>query len=624
MRPPDPIPFFFGASGRELFGWMHDAAPGSRSGFGLVICNPFGFDEICAHRSIRHLAAAAAAAGVPALRFDYAGSGDSRGDEFEADRLTTWKGSIHDAIDQLKSITGLANVCLVGVRLGATLAALAGVERDDVLGLVAVAPVVKGRDYVREMRILGQATATDSSRARAGDELLESAGFLLTRDSVEALQALNLRALPKVPARHVVIVERDDVPSPSDWPQDLERLGATVRVETWPGFGAIMTNPQDAVVPQAMIERIVTSLTGWQSSPRPMADRRASIGAASIAIDSAAAGRSATINETVVRIDTGTSPLFGILTTPVDAAGDARGRRPGVVMLNSGAVHHIGPNRLWVTLARHWAARGITTLRLDLSGIGDSAARPGQPENIDYSTEASRDIAAALTWLREDAGVDDCHLLGLCSGAFHAFKAAAAGQPIDSALIINPLTYSWADCGRLGEELNDYEILERATNYRRQIFTLQPWLRLIHGELDLKTIRGVITRRLKDSWAGSVSGLRRVFGAPRESALSEELMSAMQRQIQLRFVFTAGDPGYDLLRTQTGRAFDGLSQRREMSIDFIADANHTFTQFDARERLIALLDTLLPAAHGHPRSVADRASMAGPASVDLPAVPRSG
>ena len=39
---------------------------------GVVICNPFGYEAICSHRSVRTFAEAAAAAGAPTLRFDYA------------------------------------------------------------------------------------------------------------------------------------------------------------------------------------------------------------------------------------------------------------------------------------------------------------------------------------------------------------------------------------------------------------------------------------------------------------------------------------------------------------------------------------------------------------------------
>jgi len=611
MTLPAPTPLYFGAPGAELFGWMHDAPEGSSSAFGLLVCSPFGFDEICAHRSLMHLAAASAAAGIPTLRFDYAGSGDSCGDEFEPERLSAWVRSIHQAADQLKSASGLQRICMVGIRLGATLAALAAVERDDVDGLIAVAPVVRGRDYIRELRILGQATATESSKSRTGDELLESAGFVLTRETVQALQAVNLRTLTKAPAPHVLIVERDDVPSPTDWPNDLTQLGASVRVEAWPGYGAIMTNPQDAVVPQLIIDGVLSTLAQWQSDARTITHRGASIGASSIRIDVAQPGATATIDETIVRIDTGSSALFGIVSTPIEpAAGAAPAQRPAVLLLNSGSVHHIGPNRLWVTLARRWAARGFTVLRLDLSGIGDSAARSGRPENVVYSAEAAHDIAVALAWLRQQNGVGHCHLLGLCSGAFHAMKAAVAGQPIVSSLIVNPLTYSWDDCGQLGDALNDYEIVELSARYRKQFLSVDPWVRLLRGKLDLKMISGVIMRRLQDSAERSLVRLKQLSGTPPETELETEIAAAMRHKVQLKFVFAEGDPGHELMRRQSGRSFDDLlRQHREMSINLIPHANHTFTQLDSRERLIALLDTLLP-----PAFTSDRANLSSTAA----------
>ena len=50
-------------------------------------------------------------------------------------------------------------------------------------------------------------------------------------------------------------------------------------------------------------------------------------------------------------------------------------RKTGAVLLNAGLIHHIGPNRIYVKLARQIAALGIVALRFDLSGIGDSLPR---------------------------------------------------------------------------------------------------------------------------------------------------------------------------------------------------------------------------------------------------------
>jgi hypothetical protein len=59
-NPPDAQPGYFGEPARPRFGWLHRPAS-SVADVGLVIVPPFGFEAVCAHRSLRHLAQAAAA-----------------------------------------------------------------------------------------------------------------------------------------------------------------------------------------------------------------------------------------------------------------------------------------------------------------------------------------------------------------------------------------------------------------------------------------------------------------------------------------------------------------------------------------------------------------------------------
>src|SRR5690242_13811216 len=87
---------YFGPEERPLFGWLHRPA-GAAPRIGLVICNPFGYEAICAHRSLKHFARTAAENGCAALRFDYDGTGDSAGDDFDADRMNAWIGSVEAA-----------------------------------------------------------------------------------------------------------------------------------------------------------------------------------------------------------------------------------------------------------------------------------------------------------------------------------------------------------------------------------------------------------------------------------------------------------------------------------------------------------------------------------------------
>jgi alpha/beta superfamily hydrolase len=117
------------------------------------------------------------------------------------------------------------------------------------------------------------------------------------------------------------------------------------------------------------------------------------------------------MNEEVFRFGPN-NRLTGILTTP-DQGNSAPG--PIAVVCNAGIVHHIGPFRLHVRIARMLARIGISTLRLDLSGLGDSAPRTGKNQD---SNRAVTDIVAALNQLTIQTGIEEFVMIGLCSGAF--------------------------------------------------------------------------------------------------------------------------------------------------------------------------------------------------------------
>jgi alpha-beta hydrolase superfamily lysophospholipase len=592
MSAPLPQPFYFGPDGKRLFGWLHEPAAQRRQGLGLLICNPFGFEEICAHRSLRRFAEAASAAGFPCLRFDLAGCGDSQGDELDADTPARWLHSVHTAIDTLKRAGGVSQVLVLGVRLGATLAALAAVERDDVAGLVAIAPVVGGRGYLRELKMLGQAGLPPSG---APSDALEAAGFLLTPETAAFMSQIDLRTEARRPAPRVLIVERDDVAGSSGWAPALHKLGAEVRVERWAGYASLMADPQRTVVPELMVSSVVACMTEWSAqlalAPAATESPGPSVLRSHVPVPG---GASVAVLERSVRIDTGTaSALFGILVAPEgpSQAGERR-PRPAVLMLNSGAIHHIGPNRLWVRLARQWAARGLTVLRLDIAGIGDSLARPGAEENVVYSPHAMEDVAAALAYLRAQPGVGECHLLGLCSGAYHALKAAVAGQVVASSVMINPLTYFWKE-GMTLADVKDYELSALTSKFRGKLFTREPWLKLVRGELDVRLVAEVLGRRLWGVLAPPLMDAARALKIPLHHNLALELESVAAQGTRLRFVFAAQAPGFALLRKQSGRAMERLLERQLASIDFVPDADHTFTRREARERLVAVLDRLL-------------------------------
>jgi pimeloyl-ACP methyl ester carboxylesterase len=145
--------FHFGSARHRLFGIYHPAARVPRPPAGVVICPPFGHEYIRTHRTLRTLTTRLSAVGVHVLKFDYFGCGDSAGNADEGS-LAQWQSDVATAIDELKDMAGLPAVSIVGVRLGATLGALATTTRKDVKTLVMWDPVIHGSGYVDELRRL--------------------------------------------------------------------------------------------------------------------------------------------------------------------------------------------------------------------------------------------------------------------------------------------------------------------------------------------------------------------------------------------------------------------------------------------------------------------------------------
>jgi uncharacterized protein len=154
-------PFYFGAAGRQLFGALHPAQGGFARA-ALVICAPLFQEYVRTHRALWQLAEQLAAQGISVLRFDYFGCGDSAGEGSALD-LDGAVTDILGAAARLSATTAVADPILFGLRGGASLAMLAQARRSEGR-LLLWDPVIDGSAYVRDLRRLRSALATDSAR----------------------------------------------------------------------------------------------------------------------------------------------------------------------------------------------------------------------------------------------------------------------------------------------------------------------------------------------------------------------------------------------------------------------------------------------------------------------------
>lgn len=152
-------PYHFGPNG-ELFGIYHPVP--TRVTQAVLLCPPFGQDLIRSHRLYRQLAHALVAEGIPVLRFDYYGSGDSAGNGVDVDWIRCLDDTLAAAAE-LRVLSGCDHIAAFGARLGGSIV-LASATPAQLAELILWDPVLDGTAYVAQLDALQAALQHDMTR----------------------------------------------------------------------------------------------------------------------------------------------------------------------------------------------------------------------------------------------------------------------------------------------------------------------------------------------------------------------------------------------------------------------------------------------------------------------------
>ncbi len=134
------------------------------------------------------------------------------------------------------------------------------------------------------------------------------------------------------------------------------------------------------------------------------------------------------------------SHLMGILCQSLSA----RRKEHLIIFTNSGAVHRVGPNRIYTELTRALAQAGFPNVRFDMSNLGDSFNGVSQEENDPYPAGSTQDITLFIDFMQRQHGFKTISLAGLCSGAHNSFHTALESPDLKSLkeiILINPLAF---------------------------------------------------------------------------------------------------------------------------------------------------------------------------------------
>lgn len=266
------------------------------------------------------------------------------------------------------------------------------------------------------------------------------------------------------------------------------------------------------------------------------------------------------MNERPVQIGVESS-LFGILAQPDAEANTAR--KPAVLILNAGLMHRIGPFRMHVTLARRLAAQGMTSLRVDCSGKGDSAAR----EDVrSYEEAVNLDVKDAMDFVSGECGIDEFVLIGLCSGADDAFRASRMDARVSCLVLLDGYAYPTPRF--------------YLRKYGRKILSIPAWFRLI-----VRNARRLLKNRQSAEMAD-------IFGMafPPKQEFEKGLQEVVGRGGRILVIHSIGWAAYFNYEEQFRDAFPKLAESEKISVRYFPKADHTYSLSPDRE---ALLDTVV-------------------------------
>jgi pimeloyl-ACP methyl ester carboxylesterase len=573
-------PAWFGPVERPVFGFFHPPRHPARDCV-VVLCNPFGYDAMLTHFAYRHLAERLARAGFAALRFDYFGAGDSGGDDASADRIDEWLESLDAACVEARRRSGASAIALFGLKLGGLLATVAA-QRMPVDDLVLLGPSTSGRGAVRELRAQRLLQQPIPGAVEPPSPEDESFGFLMTEPMRAALGKLDPTRSKGALAKRALVILRDDVAGGERPLVDhLRACGVNVTTSTTPGYAmALRDDPYTCQLPEAAWNEIVAWLSAAHASAAPGTEETP--GQASVVLGD--------VREQAVRFDGN----FGVLTEPLDPTG-ARAHT-AIVLLDIGANHRIGTNRMYVRWARAWAKLGFRVLRFDFTGIGDSPVRAGRLEKDVYSALGMTETRRAMDLLAS-RGVDRFVLGGLCSGAYVAYYAALENPRVAGIFLMNLPTFHWKEGDSL--ELVARSGFQATSVYKRKVFDLKTWRRALRGEVKVRAVTTELVKRTVARVRNAATDRAIRLGLVQEpDDVARAFKGLCARGCQSLLVYGANDGALDVMEKHLGAGAAKLRHDKRLRVEVLDGADHVFTARDAQRRLEEVLTRYLVGAFG--------------------------
>lgn len=239
---------------------------------------------------------------------------------------------------------------------------------------------------------------------------------------------------------------------------------------------------------------------------------------------------------------------------------------PGVIILNSGLIHKVGPFRINTEMSRRISENGFITVRFDLSGIGDSKIKLNQGDRWDIALEDVRNVMALLN---KDYGTKEYILIGLCSGSDNSYRISLAENRVVGT--VNLDGYSFITPGYYMHY------------YGCRLLTLR-WIINKKNSI-VENMINKLKKRKKEVKDPEVWVQNREF--PSVEKATNDFQILVSRGVKMLYIYTGGVAEYNNHKFQLQKALRKVNFKTLLDLEYYPYAQHTYTTMSSRRKVVS-------------------------------------
>lgn len=250
------------------------------------------------------------------------------------------------------------------------------------------------------------------------------------------------------------------------------------------------------------------------------------------------------------------------------------------VLPNAGLLHRVGPNRLYVRIARVIASTGHLAFRFDGHGLGDSQRSEREDTGVDDTREA-------IDFLAKTRGHRRFVLMGLCSGAVSAFLCAQRDERVVGIALFNPLG------GELLERVDPVLRSETRWRYYHQALrSRESWGRALTGQTNYRRFASAVAGRLTKAFAQDEPKVDFV------EVMRPGFSGLLERGTQILVVHTEWGEEAELIKQLR---LEDSNRQRALTVRMAKNCDHSFTPLRCQQYLLEVVrewvtTSIVPAA----------------------------